>query len=100
MLAHRPYSPTNVQLSSFIQDSKKRMWPFRRVPTIPVLRLSGVIGMASPLRPGLSLASLAGPIERTFEMSKIPAVALLINSPGGSPAQSTLIFKRIRQLAD
>ena len=76
------------------------MWPFRRAPTIPVLRLSGVIGTASPLRPGLSLATLAGPIERAFEMSKLPAVALVINSPGGSPAQSSLIFKRIRQLAD
>lgn len=76
------------------------MWPFRRPPVVPVLRLSGVIGAASPLRPGLSIASLAGPIERAFEMSKIPAVAVVINSPGGSPAQSSLIFKRIRQLAD
>jgi len=65
-----------------------------------VLRLSGAIGMASPLRPGLSLATLAGPIERAFAMSKTPSVAVIINSPGGSPAQSSLIFKRIRQLAE
>jgi signal peptide peptidase SppA len=76
------------------------MWSFRRAPTVPVLRLSGVIGMASPLRPGLSIAALAGPIERAFEISKTPAVAVVINSPGGSPAQSSLIFKRIRQLAE
>jgi signal peptide peptidase SppA len=76
------------------------MWPFTRSPVVPVLRLTGVIGMASPLRPGLSMAALAGPIERAFALSKLPSVALLINSPGGSPAQSSLIFKRIRQLAD
>jgi signal peptide peptidase SppA len=73
---------------------------FRRTPVLPVLRLSGAIGMASPLRPGLSLATLAGPIEKAFTMSKLPGVAVVINSPGGSPVQSNLIFQRIRQLAD
>ncbi len=76
------------------------MWPFRRPTVVPVLRLSGTIGVASPLRPGLSIAALAGPIERAFALSKAPSVAIAINSPGGSPAQSSLIFKRIRQLAD
>ena len=75
------------------------MWPFSRRPVIPVLRLNGPIGLASPLRPGLSLATVAGPIERAFSMSKAPTVALSINSPGGSPVQSSLIFKRIRQMA-
>ncbi|MEL6226693.1 MAG: S49 family peptidase [Pseudomonadota bacterium] len=55
--------------------------------------------MNSPLRQGLSLATMAGPIERAFSMSKLPTVAIVINSPGGSPVQSNLIFKRIRQLA-
>ena len=72
---------------------------FSRKPTVPVLRLTGTIGMATPLRPGLGIAGLAGPIEKAFRMSKTPAVALLVNSPGGSPVQSHLIFKRIRQLA-
>ena len=75
------------------------MWPFSSKPTVPVLRLNGPIGMATPLRPGLSMATLAGPLERAFSMSKLPSVALIINSPGGSPVQSNLIFKRIRQLA-
>lgn len=73
---------------------------FRRKPTVPVVRLTGVIGMATPLRPGLSLASVAGPLERAFKLSKLPSVAIIVNSPGGSPVQSNLIFKRIRQLAD
>lgn len=76
------------------------MWFFDRSPVVPVLRLTGPIGITSPLRPGLSLAALAGPIQKAFEMSKAPSVAVLINSPGGSAAQSHLIFRRLRQLAD
>jgi signal peptide peptidase SppA len=75
------------------------MWPFSRKPIVPVLRFSGPIGMATPLRPGLSLATYAGAIERAFSLSKLPAVAVVINSPGGSPVQSNLIFNRLRQLA-
>lgn len=69
-------------------------------PTVPVVRLSGVIGMVSPLRPGLSLASVAGSLDKAFAMKSAPVVALTINSPGGSPVQSHLIFQRIRQLSD
>lgn len=76
------------------------MWPFTRGPLIPVLRFSGPIGMATPLRPGLSLATAAGPIAKAFSMSKVPAVAVVVNSPGGSPVQSSQIFQRIRQHAD
>lgn len=72
---------------------------FSRRPTVPVLRFSGPIGMAAPLRPGLSIASAAGAIEKAFTLSKLPTVAIVINSPGGSPVQSHLMFKRIRQLA-
>jgi signal peptide peptidase SppA len=64
-----------------------------------VLRFTGPIGMVTPLRPGLALAGLAGAIERAFSASKLPSVAVAINSPGGSPVQSHLIFRRLRQLA-
>ena len=72
---------------------------FSRRPVVPVLRFVGPIGMATPLRPGLALATVAAAIEKAFAASKLPTVAILINSPGGSPVQSHLIFKRIRQLA-
>jgi signal peptide peptidase SppA len=72
---------------------------FGRGPVVPVLRFTGPIGMVTPLRPGLALASVAGPIERAFSFSKLPTVAIVVNSPGGSPVQSHLIFRRIRQLA-
>ncbi len=76
------------------------MGVFRRNPVVPVLRLSGTIGMASPLRPGLSLSAVAAGIEKACTMSKVPAIAVVINSPGGSPVQSSLIFRRLRQLAE
>jgi signal peptide peptidase SppA len=72
---------------------------FRRSPVVPVLRFTGTIGMVTPLRPGIALASVAGPIEKAFSLSRLPSVAVVINSPGGSPVQSHLIFSRIRQLA-
>jgi signal peptide peptidase SppA len=72
---------------------------FRRGPVVPVLRFAGPIGMVTPLRPGLALASVAGAIEKAFNFSKLPSVAVVVNSPGGSPVQSHLIFARIRQLA-
>lgn len=70
------------------------------VPTVPVVRLSGAIGIQTPLRPGLTLAGVAKSLDRAFGMSNARAVALQINSPGGSAAQSHLIFQRIRALAD
>jgi signal peptide peptidase SppA len=76
------------------------MWFFGQGPVVPVLRFAGPIGAAMPLRPGLSIAHAASAIEKAFDMSKCPAVAVVINSPGGSAVQSNLIFRRIRQLAE
>jgi signal peptide peptidase SppA len=63
------------------------------------VRLSGVIGAVTPLRQGMTLSSLARTLERAFAIKNAKAVALLINSPGGSPVQSRQIYLRIRQLA-
>lgn len=74
---------------------------FRRdIPVVPVVRLAGVIGLSTPLRPGLTISSVARPLERAFTWRNAKAVALVINSPGGSAVQSHLIFRRIRQLAE
>ncbi|HYC04338.1 MAG TPA: S49 family peptidase [Azospirillaceae bacterium] len=69
-------------------------------PIVSVLRLSGIIGTMGGLRPGLSMATTAGLIERAFAPKGQAAVALVINSPGGSPVQSSLIGRRIRALAE
>ena len=70
-----------------------------RRPTVGVLRLDGVIASGSRFRAGLNLGSMAGQIERAFKLRNLKAVALAINSPGGSPVQSALISKRIRALS-
>lgn len=72
---------------------------WRGGPVVPVVRLSGVIGAVTPLRPGLSLAGISRMLERAFAIRGAGAVALVINSPGGSPVQSHQIYRRIRQLA-
>ncbi|MCL2428693.1 MAG: S49 family peptidase [Alphaproteobacteria bacterium] len=69
------------------------------LPVVPVVRLTGVIGFSTPLRPGLSIAGLARMLERAFAVRHARAVALAINSPGGSAVQSHLIYRRIRALA-
>ncbi len=69
------------------------------VTVVPVVRLTGVIGFSTPLRPGLTLAGVARTLDRAFNVRNAKAVALLINSPGGSAVQSHLIYQRIRALA-
>ena len=70
------------------------------IPVVPVVRMTGVIGVAAPLRPGLMLSTVARSLERAFSVKRARAVALVINSPGGSPSQSNLICRRIRQLSE
>jgi signal peptide peptidase SppA len=83
-------------------DRLKRLVPAKFRPggaVVPVVRLSGTIGAVTPLRPGLSLAGVAKTLERAFATKNAKAVALVINSPGGSPVQSRQIYLRIKQLA-
>jgi len=68
-------------------------------PVVTVVRLDGVIGPRQ-WRSALSLANHAAALERAFAASGLCAVALAINSPGGSPVQSALLYRRIRQLAE
>lgn len=80
----------------------RRNWLSRlvhRPPVVPVVRLQGVI--AADQRPGrLNIAAVEPLLSKAFAMKAAPAVAIVINSPGGSPVQSRLISKRIRDLAD
>lgn len=74
---------------------------FRRGPVVPVVRLSGVIASSGLLGSrGLSIESVAPLLKRAFDMRGAKAIALAINSPGGSPVQSALIGQRVRLLAD
>ena len=85
-----------------LRDDLLQLVPIERVrnppPQVAVLRFDGLIGMRGPR--ALSLRRFAAAIERAFALRQLKAVALTINSPGGSPAQSSLLYRRIRQLAD
>src|SRR5690242_19355061 len=74
-----------------------RLWS--RHPVVSVLRFEGVI-MPRQRRGSLSLASHATAIEKAFRAAGLVAVAIVVNSPGGSPVQSALLYRRIRQLAE
>lgn len=74
--------------------------PFRgRRPVVSVVRLSGVISAGGRGAQGLSDENVAPLVERAFSKGRPQAVALVINSPGGSPVQSSLIAARIRRLS-
>jgi signal peptide peptidase SppA len=93
---------TGDRRESSVIDTLQDLLPARfqpGIPVVPVVRLSGVIGAVTPLRPGMSLAGVARLLERAFGTKNAKAVALVINSPGGSPVQSRQIYLRIRQLA-
>jgi signal peptide peptidase SppA len=81
----------------FLLPSKYRTYAH---PIVSVVRLSGPIGAVLPLRQGLAMQNVAPLLERAFSVPGAKAVALVINSPGGSAAQSHLIFKRIRAFAE
>ena len=68
-------------------------------PVVAVIRLSGVIGQGGRFQQGLNIHALGSSLETAFKTSGLTALALAINSPGGAPAQSNLIYARIRALA-
>ncbi len=69
-------------------------------PVIPVVRMHGPIAAGQHMRSTVNLASVAGQLQKAFSIKEAPAVAISINSPGGSPVQSRFIYQRIRQLAE
>ncbi|MGH6923645.1 MAG: S49 family peptidase [Propylenella sp.] len=83
-----------------MQANLKRLFPGYGAPVVPVVRLAGTIGRVARFQSGLTLAGVAPLLKKAFAIKPAPAVALLINSPGGSPVQSHLIYKRIRALAE
>src|SRR5215210_6096757 len=84
-----------------MMDFLKRLLPKRfrsGKPRVHVVRLHGAIGMGTPLKPALTLHAAKDTLERAFKKG-VKAVAIEINSPGGSAVQAALIHDRIRALA-
>jgi signal peptide peptidase SppA len=86
-------------LDSFADRVKGLFTGGKAAPVVPVVRLTGTIGKLSRFRSGLTLSSVAPVLKKAFSMKSAPVVALVIDSPGGSPVQSHLIYKRVRTLA-
>jgi signal peptide peptidase SppA len=97
MAEHSSDPKASDLIDKFVEYLPARFRPGATV--VPVVRLSGVIGAVTPLRPGMTLAGVARVLERAFSIRNAKAVALVINSPGGSPVQSRQIYLRIKQLA-
>jgi signal peptide peptidase SppA len=83
----------------FVSNAYRKVFPGAEAPLIPVVRLAGTIGKISRFQSGLTLSSVAPILKKAFAVKAAPAVAITIDSPGGSPVQSHLIYKRIRTLA-
>ena len=73
---------------------------FKKKKIVPHVRLTGVIGSAGRFNKGIDLAGQREILKKAFSLKKITHVAISINSPGGSPVQSHLIYSYIRQLAE
>merc|ERR1711904_223538 len=73
---------------------------FRKKTVVPHVRLTGIIGSAGRFKQGMELANQREILKKAFSLKKISHVAVSINSPGGSPVQSHLIYSYIRQLAE
>lgn len=85
-----------------VKDILRRVFPgfgAGAPPVIPVVRLTGTIGKIARFQSGLTLSTVAPLLKKAFAMKAAPAVAIIVDSPGGSPVQSHLIYKRIRALA-
>lgn len=91
-------------MPSLVQSFKefRRVFPFvgGKRPLVTVLELEGVIGQTAPARRALTFARAESAIEAAFKPGDLAAVALAINSPGGSPVQSRMICKAIRRAAE
>ena len=72
---------------------------FKKKTVIPHVRLTGIIGSAGRFKQGIELANQKDILKKAFSFKKISHVAISINSPGGSPVQSHLIYSYIRDLA-
>ena len=72
---------------------------FKKKKIVAHIKLNGVIGNSGKFKQGIDFSGQEETIEKAFSLKKASAIAVTINSPGGSPVQSHLIYKFIRQLA-
>ena len=72
---------------------------FKKKKTVAHIKLNGVIGNAGKFKQGIDFSGQEDLIKKAFSLKKASCVAITINSPGGSPVQSHMIYNLIRQEA-
>ena len=87
---------SNCPITKFV----KKIFRCKGAPIVACVNLQGVIGKDSKLESGLNFQNVEPLLKRAFSVKKVKAVALAINSPGGSPVQSELIYNYIRELSE
>jgi len=90
---------SNCCITNFFKKVYKKICCRKNNPTVACVNLQGVIGKDGKFESGLNFNNVAPLLKRAFEMKQIKAVALNINSPGGSPVQSELIYNYVRELS-
>ena len=85
----------NFTITRFI----KKICGCKNDPVIACVSLNGVIGKDSKLSSGINFDNVSPILKRAFNTKKVKAVSITINSPGGSPVQSELIYNYIRELS-
>jgi len=91
---------SNCTITRFFCKIRKTIFGCKNTPRVSCVNLQGVIGKDGKLSSGINIDNIEPILKRAFGMKNIKAVALNINSPGGSPVQSELIYNRIRELSE
>jgi len=87
-------------LCSFFKKFYKKIFGCKNTPIVAYLNLHGVIGKEGKMSSGINIDNIAPLLKKAFETKNAKAVALNVNSPGGSPVQSELIYNYIRELSE
>lgn len=91
---------SNCTITRFFCKIRKNIFGCKNTPRVSCMNLQGVIGKDGKLSSGINIDNIEPILKRAFGIKNIKAVALNINSPGGSPVQSELIYNRIRELSE
>jgi signal peptide peptidase SppA len=92
-------SKNSCKMTNFLKKISQKLCCKNKKPIVAVVTLSGIIGKDSKINPGLNSDATYPLLKKAFGLKNVKAVALNINSPGGSPVQSEIIYNQIRQLS-
>ncbi len=94
-------TPTKSRMAKYIDQIPFIGEYLNPTDKVVVLRMAGVIADSSQMRrAGINYHKFKESIEKAFEVPRAKAVAIVINSPGGAPAQCSIISSAIQKLSN